>query len=315
MQLENYISDLLYRYDCVTVPFFGSFLTQRESAKVHDTTHAFYPPKKVLSFNEQIQSNDGLLARYIADVEKIPFAVALAKIDKNVKHFKASLTQGKTLEFNNIGALYFNSEGKIIFEPSYHLNYLTNAFGLSQLVSPAITREVYKEEVAAIERVVPLHITPEQRTASKSKKAYFKYAAIAVLALTVGGLLSSNYYINKIEKHNQLAQEEANTQLENKIQEATFVINNPLPTVTLPVTKNNGTYHIVAGAFRVAVNSDKKVQQLINQGYPARKIGTNKYGLHQVVYKSFSNRTEALQALRKIKTTHNKDAWLLVKAL
>ena len=46
MQLETYISDLLYRYDCITVPEFGAFLTSRVSAKVHDSTHTFYPPKK-----------------------------------------------------------------------------------------------------------------------------------------------------------------------------------------------------------------------------------------------------------------------------
>ena len=73
MQLETYISDLLYRYECVTVPEFGAFLTQRVPAVINDATNAFYPPKKNLSFNEQIQKNDGLLARYIADVEKIPF--------------------------------------------------------------------------------------------------------------------------------------------------------------------------------------------------------------------------------------------------
>ena len=50
MQLEIYISDLLYRYDCVTVPEFGAFLTHRVSAKIHESTHAFYPPKKALVF-------------------------------------------------------------------------------------------------------------------------------------------------------------------------------------------------------------------------------------------------------------------------
>ena len=39
MQLETYISDLLYRYDCVTVPEFGAFLTQRKSAEVHETAN------------------------------------------------------------------------------------------------------------------------------------------------------------------------------------------------------------------------------------------------------------------------------------
>ncbi|MGB1307361.1 MAG: SPOR domain-containing protein [Oceanihabitans sp.] len=315
MQLEIYISDLLYRYDCVTIPELGSFITQRVSAKVHESTHAFYPPKKVLSFNEQIQSNDGLLARYIADVEKIPFAVAVAKIEKSVKKLKAYFTQGETITFNNIGDLSFNEEGKILFEPSYHLNYLTDAFGLSQFVSPAVTREAFKTEATSIEKVIPIAVTPEKRTSNAVKRNYIKYAAIAILALTVGGLASSKFYVNKMESQNQIAQQEANAQLENQIQEATFVINNPLPAVILNVNKQIGNYHIVAGAFRVEENSNKKVQQLKEQGFDAKKIGSNAYGLHQVAYASYTDRVEALQALKSIKQSNNKDAWLLVKDL
>ena len=49
MQLETYISDLLYRYECVTIPEFGAFLTQPISATIDEASNAFYPPKKVLS--------------------------------------------------------------------------------------------------------------------------------------------------------------------------------------------------------------------------------------------------------------------------
>ncbi|WP_299248893.1 SPOR domain-containing protein [uncultured Lacinutrix sp.] len=311
MQLETYISDLLYRYECVTVPEFGAFLSQRVSATVHETTNAFYPPKKRLSFNEQIQTNDGLLARYIADVEKIPFETANEKIAKRVKSLKSNLTEGTTLSFDNIGDLKLNVEGKIEFDPSYHLNYLTDAFGLSQLVSPAVTREVYKEEVEAIEKVIPLIITPERR----KTKPYLKYAAIALIALTISGLVSGNYYVNEIKSQNQIAQEEANTQLETKIQEATFIISNPLPAATLNVSKQSGNYHIVAGAFRVEENCLTKVKQLQEQGFKARKIGINKYGLHQVAYASFNDRNEALRELNSIRQNNNESAWLLVKDL
>lgn len=312
MQLETYISDLLYRYDCVTVPEFGAFLTHRVSAKIHETTHAFYPPKKALSFNEQLQNNDGLLANYIADVEKIPYEVAVEKVAKHVKSIKSYLVEGETIAFENIGELLLNKEGKINFEPSLHINYLTDAFGLTQFTSSDISREVYKKEAEAIEDVIPLTITPEKR----KSRPYLKYAAIALIALTIGGFSASNYYGNQIESHNQLAQEEANQRLEAKVQEATFIIDNPLPAATLSVEKQQtGNYHIVAGAFRIEANSDKKVDQLRAKGYKARKIGANKYGLHQVVYASYSDRLEALQALKQVKREHNRDAWLLVKAL
>lgn len=311
MQLETYISDLLYRYECVTVPNFGAFLSQRIPAVVHESTNAFYPPKKQLSFNEQIQTNDGLLARYIADVEKIPFETATEKIENRVKSLKSSLTEGETVSLENIGELKFNNNHKIEFNPSYHLNYLTDAFGLSQLVSPAVTREVYKQEVEAIEKVVPLTITPEKR----KEKPYLRYAAAILIALTIGGLVSGNSYIKNIDSQNQIAQEEANTQLETKIQEATFIISSPLPAATLNVSKQYGNYHIVAGAFRMEANCDKKVLQLQEQGFKARKIGVNKYGLHQVAYASFSDRNEAANELKVVRKNNNKDAWLLVKDL
>jgi len=311
MQLESYISDLLYRYECVTVPEFGAFLTQRVSATIHESTNAFYPPKKKLSFNEQIQANDGILTHYIADVEKIPFEEASKKIEKRVKSLKSYLTEGETISFENIGELSLNNEGKMIFEPSYHLNYLTDAFGLSQFVSPSVNREVYKETVQEIEKVVPIAVTPEKR----NSRSYLKYAAVAVVALTLGGFVASNYYVNNINTQNQIAQEKANQQLESKIQEATFVIENPLPAVTLNVKKQTGNYHIIAGAFRIEANSNKKLEELKALGYDARKIGQNKYGLHEVVYASYEDRLEALKALREVKRNHNPAAWLLVKEL
>ena len=312
MQIETYISDLLYRYDCVTVPDFGAFLTHRVSAKVHKSTHTFYPPRKVLSFNEQLQNNDGLLANYIAEVEKIPYAEANGKIAKQIKSIKSYLVEGETVQFQNIGELILNADGNIVFAPSNHINYLTDAFGLSHFSSNEVTREVYKNNVEAIEETAPIALTPEKRSHNTN---WLKYAATAVILLGLGGFGGASYYNLTIEDHNQLAQEQANKQLEAKVQEATFVISNPLPAATLSLDKQSGNYHIVAGAFRIEANSIKKVNQLRSKGYKARKIGTNRYGLHEVVYASFENREEAQQELYKIRREHNRDAWLLIKKL
>ncbi|NRB83217.1 MAG: HU-CCDC81 and SPOR domain-containing protein [Winogradskyella sp.] len=311
MQLETYIGDLLYRYDCVTIPGFGAFLTNRVSAKVHESTHTFYPPKKVLSFNEQVQINAGLLANFIAEAEKLPYETANAKITKQVKAIKSYLIEGETIQLENIGELILNAEGKIIFSPSTHINYLTDAFGLSHYTSKSVSRELYKKEVEAIEEKTPIVITPEKR----SKNNWLKYAAAAVLVLGFSSYLGYNYYSTSIENHNQLAQEDANAQLDAKVQEATFVISNPLPAATLSLEKQAGNYHIVAGAFRIEANSEKKVKQLRAKGYKARTIGKNRYGLHEVVYESYPNRLEAQNALYKIRKAHNKDAWLLIKKL
>ena len=310
MQLETYISDLLYRYDCVTVPGFGAFLTNRISAKIHQSTHTFYPPKKVLSFNEQLQNNDGLLVNYIAEVEKVPYQVAVEKVNKQVKAIKSYLIDGETISFNNIGDLLLNTEGSIVFNPSYHINYLTDAFGLSHFNANDVTREVCKQEIEVIEGKLPIVLTAKKRSSN-----WLKYAAAAIIVLCLGGLGTGKIYNDSVNEHNQVAQQKATTQIEAEIQEATFFISNPLPAATFSVEKQMGNYHVVAGAFRIEGNSDKKVEQLKILGYKARKIGVNRFGLHQVVYSSYDTRAEAQRSLYVIRKAHNKHAWLLVQKL
>ena len=311
MQLQNYISDLLYRYDCVIVPEFGAFVTQRVSAEVNTTNHTFVAPKKALLFNEQIKNNDGLLAQYIADVEKIPFEAAVAKIASQVQRYKSQLIEGETLQFKNIGACVFNADSKVEFTPSYAVNYLTASFGLTSFNTNAIGRTVATptEETA----VKPITVVASQPT---NYRTYLKYAAVGLIALTLGGMVAGKHYNDQIISQNEVAIEEANNEIEAKIQEATFVISNPLPSVTFSLDKTpTGPFHIVAGAFRVEENAAKKIAQLRAKGFKAHKIGVNKYGLHEVAYNSFDTRIDARKALKDIKANENKAAWLLVKSV
>ena len=309
MQLQTYISDLLYRYDCVIVPEFGAFVTQRVSAEVNTSTHTFLAPKKALLFNEQIKNNDGLLAQYIADVEHISFETAITKIVTQVQRYKSQLIEGGTLQFKNIGDCTLNESSKIEFSPVYNVNYLTASFGLTSYNSSAVSRDAIVTTEETTVKVLPIAKATNYRT-------YLKYAAVGLIVLTLGGLVAGNQYNNTIASQNEIAIDEANTEIEAKIQEATFVISNPLPTVTFSLDKKpSGPYHIIAGAFRVEENAAKKISQLRNSGFKAHKIGVNKYGLHEVAYNSFSDKIEALKALRTIKNTENKAAWLLVKTV
>lgn len=317
MALEHYIAELLYRYNCVIVPGFGAFLTQRKSAVVDTASNTFYPPAKALSFNGQLTSNDGLLVAYMAGSEKIGYEEMLLKIEGHTKLWKQRLGDGDQLVLDNIGELRLNNEDKIVFQPTDKTNYLTSSFGLSSFVSPPITREVLKEEIAELEERIPFSITSEQREKSSSVlRPYLKYAAIFLLAVSTG--LTGLRFYNEITNTSQLAQEEAQQKVSKHIQEATFFDTAPieLPAVTLnviPKKKNVAMHHIVAGAFRFRKNADKKIRQLKRRGYEAEYLGTNDHGLHMVTYSRYSDAKEALKALREIKNTQSKDAWLLSK--
>lgn len=311
MQLATYINDLLYRYECVIIPGFGAFLTQYNSAMIDQETNTFNPPGKTLLFNRQLQTNDGLLANYVASVENCSYELALQKIRNFTGRLSLQLSERKVVSLKNVGEFCLNDEHSVQFTPSEKENFNPASFGLSTFNSPRISREVYKEVVQEIEDKTPLLFTPERREA----RPYLKYAAIGLIALSLGGFGGLKIYEGKVQKHNFVEKQKANTLLENQIQEATFIIENPLPALNLTLPKETGKYHIVAGAFRVEENANKKIHQLVEKGFSAKSIGANKYGLHVVVYSSHENRLEARKSLREIKTTENQSAWLLVKEL
>jgi cell division protein FtsN len=139
---------------------------------------------------------------------------------------------------------------------------------------------------------------------------FIKYAATAAILLTLGVAGYNGYQQNKQKE--LFAKQEKN--LQKKIQSATFIISNPLPTINLNVVKEiSKPYHIVAGAFQFPENAKKKVTQLKAKGFNAKIIGVNKWGLTQVSFTSYSDRNDAINNLYKIQNSISKDAWLLVK--
>ena len=319
--IGTYISELLYRYECIILPGFGAFLTRRQPATIQKNTNTFFPPQKLISFNSQLQNNDGLLANHVSSVENITYTDALAKIQRYVLSLKEKMSNGQRIELDKIGFFYTSVENTIQFEPILEVNYLTEAFGLQSFASPAIQREVYKKEVEAIEKVVPLTFTPEKRR----ERPYLQYAAVAAIVLGIGGFFGLKKVSDTNISHNTKEWQKANQEIENRIQEATFEISNPLPAINLNIAKENNIpassstqeiaekFHVVAGAFRVISNANKKVQELKKQGFDAQIIGLNKYGLHQVAYETYKDRSQALLALSKIKQHQNPKAWLLIQ--
>jgi nucleoid DNA-binding protein len=311
MAVANYIHDLLYRYECVILPGFGAFITQQHSARIHQSTNEFYPPKKTVSFNRQLVKNDGLLANHIVEVENIRYSEAIEKLDSFVQDLQNVLEQNKMINFEHIGSFTLSEGDRLQFEPAAETNYFKEAFGLSPFTSSEVLRESYKQQVVELEEKAPIAFTPERRASS----SWLKYAAVGLLAFGLSGAAGLNFYSDQVNEHNIAEQQKAASQLETQIQQATFVIDNPLPAVTLKVSKQTGKYHVVAGAFRLEENAEKKVQELRAEGFRARHIGTNKFGLHQVLYSSHEERKDALQMLWDIKNTSNSGAWLLVEEL
>lgn len=309
MIIEKHISALLYRYQCVTVPGFGAFITETVSARYNETSNTFAPPKKTILFNSLLQQNDGLLANHIALEEQISFNEAVVLIQDQISLWKEELGNKKVVYLKNIGELSLNSEQKIQFEPVGSTNYLTSSFGLTAVMATALTREQQTET-----KVIELATA----TKNKPRLQWMRYAAAVVAAV---GLYSSvsTYQEYEVYQQKKLAVEkDVQNQIEQKLQQATFVIEAPKvikeKIAEITTKTEQKPFHIVAGAFKTEAKAQILTNELKAKGYVnAKYLTTSKHNMRPVVYNSYATQEEAQADLRQIHEKVNKDAWIFIE--
>ena len=289
MKISTYIFELLQSHDCVIVPNFGAFVTRNISAKISSDGSRIFPPNKEISFNKNVVKNDGLLLNAISSNENISYEGAEQKITNWVTRINKKLEKQRYIEIKNIGSISLENS-KYIFAPNQNSIFLKSSYGFNSIDSS--------------------HIIRRQKNINN---AYLKYAAVFIIFLSLTGLFTKSYFDN-VNKFNKASYAEANLEIEKKIQKATFNINTSLPVVKLPIRKQYGSFHIIAGSFRLEENSLKMISQLKEKGFiESRKVGVNKFGLLQVAYNSYDTVEEARLALSEIRTKEDLNAWLLIK--
>ena len=305
MQLSKAITSLLYQHDCVTIPDFGSFIVKKSSAKYVESENKFYPPGRYISFNPMIKSNDGLLANYISSKKSISYNEALRKIDLKVVKWKKILSQD-TLYIQGIGEFILNDSGNLVFSADKNSNFSKENFGLRPLNVQRIGNSVLTYNQNTLEKYNSLN--NEKKTLSLPIP--LRNAAIFIFLLAGAYFVNLNYQEavfkneieqNKIERENSIA----------RLEKAIFNLGE-IPALTVNIErKTTQNYHIIAGAFSSSVNADKLVSGLVNKGYNSIKFPKNKDGLIRVTFGSFNTKEDAVIALRSIRDSENKYAWIL----
>ena len=289
MKISSYIFELLQSHDCVIVPNFGALVARNISAKISSDGSKIFPPNKELSFNKNLVKNDGLLINAISSNENISYEGAEQKITNWVRRTNKKLEKQRYIEIKNIGSISLENT-KYVFVPNQNSIFLKSSYGFNSIDSSQITRR--------------------QKNINNT---YLKYAAILIVFLSLTGVFTKSYF-DSVNEFNKASYAEANMEIDKKIQKATFNINTSLPVVKLPIRKQYGSFHIIAGSFRLEENSLRMISQLKEKGFiEARKVGVNKFGLLQVAYNSYDTVEEARLALSEIRTKQDLNAWLLIK--
>ena len=289
MKISYHIFHLLQEHDCVIVPNFGAFVARNISAKISHDGSRIYPPNKEITFNKTLIKSDGLLINEISSNENISYEMANDKLNNWVVKSHKKISKQGYIEIKNIGSISLEND-KYIFTPSQNSIFLKSSYGLNSVDSNEI-----------------------KRSTNSISSSYLKYAAILIVFLSLAGIFTKSYF-DSVNKFNEASYAQANLEIEKKIQKATFNINSALPTVKLPIKKQYGDFHIIAGSFMLEENSLKMIADLKSKGFiEARKVGVNKFGLLQVAYNSYDTVEEARVVLAEIRLSQDINAWLLIK--
>jgi hypothetical protein len=305
VQLSKAITSLLYKHDCVTIPGFGSFIVNDSSAKYVEAENKFYPPGRYISFNPIIKSNDGLLANYISSKKSITYNEALRKISLKVLKWKKILSQD-TLYIQGIGEFILNDSENLVFTADRNSNFSKESFGLRPLKVQTISNSVLTYNQNTLKKYNSLN----NQKKTLSLPIPLRNAAIFIFLLAGAYFVDLNYKEsvfkneieqNKIERQNSIA----------RLEKATFNLGE-IPPLTVNIErKTTQNFHIIAGAFSSSMNADKLVSGLINKGYKSKKFPKNNDGLIRVTFGSFNTKEDAIIALRSIRDSENRYAWIL----
>lgn len=326
MSLAYYLRELLYQYECVTIPDFGAFVTRSFTVEIDYSNGVFRPFRRELTFNTLLKSNDGVLAHYMAQKQELSYEGALRLIEKEVIVWKQKL-QTQPLSLDNLGEMRLNAAKKIEFLPYGKINYDKDAFGLrmftrTPMVSVAKKTEPLKVFSIMEENNENLMFTPEDKE-TKGGSSVLRYAVIGILgvALAGGGYYFGDQYLQSERAKNQ---ELAQKRIQSNVAKATFDLG-ALSKIELNLATEEGVtydsesvseldqpyFSIIAGTFRDMNNAERKLEDLKSQGYPAAYAVINPEGLHRVAYGRYTSKKEAINLLYYIKYTLEEEAWYL----
>ncbi len=291
MNLEKYISALLYNHDCVIVPGLGAFLAHKNASVLKD--NSVYPPSKKLGFNSALQKSDGLLIQTVAQQKNLSFDDARSEVENQINFWKNHLERNNSLTLNYLGTFIKNASGNIEFN-ALEQNYLLDSFGLESVRTKYIMQPV-----------------PDSNS---SKLGWWKVAS--VIPILIGGYL----YFGKPQPVADFVNEQwsgfvaplINPQTtEDIIPETTVKITEEIPVAEDKVEENLiYDYQVIAGAFRVKSEAENMELKLKAEGFANAKFTQKKGNYFYVAFETFTTKEDALEYRR---TVHEQypETWVL----
>ncbi len=269
------IRELLFGHDCVIVPGFGGFIGNYTPAKIDKVNGTFYPPVKQISFNRNLNHNDGLLVGRISVALKINYIDARNLVDEFVVDIRKKLEKGEKVVFDNIGSFINNQEGNVQFEPDGNVNYHLDSYGLEPF--QCLPLEGYD-----VRKRVVRHLEKDPVKQASIRKVLWRAAIIIpLLSLLFVVPFKTDLFKAKVEatsmnplvtaefENNKKAVDQANNIDTPKKEEIANPISdkNSAKEVVAPAVPESGRYIVITGSFKSKENAIAQVNMLKEEGF------------------------------------------------
>lgn len=346
MKINQYLSELLFQRDSVILPGFGEFRTQTKTVEKLPSGE-MSPPAKSVSFNPSVKANDYVLAKYIADKEKLSIYQGNEQLKSYVTEIKDLLEKEKKILIPGIGNFFLDESENLVFEPDLSVNFETSSFGLDPVIAG---------NPQPFEQPPPTDIpitTEKVQTKRKSSLIWFILIILLLFGAVILAYLNQDTigkYYTKVADKIFPAKEQSNTVSNDSVvpQEqlqpvADAIDDNTADSVSVPVPDRkdhltadiatekktspdsdpakqqitesavSGNYGIIAGCFGQKANAENMVSQLKSQGFHNASIqGQTPSGLFRVSAGIYNSSPEAKKVLSKASAENKlQNAWII----
>jgi len=290
LDITAFIRELLFGHDCVIIPGFGGFIGNYIPARIDKSTGTFFPPVKKISFNRNLDHNDGLLVGKISLSTGASYGDARNMVEEFARKIQNKLAKGEKVVFDNIGSFTHNNENNIQFEPDRNANYHIDSYGLESF--QYIPLEGYDIRKRIIRRIDKNPV----RQAAIRKNLWGAAVAIPLLAILIIIPLKTDLFKNKVDtttlnplvtaefENNRNAIDKAletdsamtgdTSQVTTETEDSLFTKSEEVtierPTLSVPAEEN--IYCVITGSFKSEENAVSYAKLLKTEGFDSEII-------------------------------------------
>lgn len=266
MDIRAFIRELLFGHDCVIVPGFGGFIGNFSPARLDKISGIFYPPVKQITFNRNLNHNDGLLISKISLSTGVNYYNARNLVEEFVRDVNSKLARGEKVVFDNIGTFVNNYENNLQFEPEAGINYFAGSYGLESFHCVPIKDYDVRKRVTR-------HINKEPMRQLQVRRNLWRAAVIIpALAILIAIPLKTNLFKLKVEASslNPLVTAEFENN-KKAVDEAVVVIPAPVENKntesSVKAPEEIKSYSIITGSFKSEQNARSHMEKLRADGF------------------------------------------------